>query len=87
MHLVEMLMQVKKTVIWLRKQNKPIREKSKTLGVAKSSIRYITEKKKALVCSATPSSLKGHRGKLKRIRSKVFMVKKQKHSQNLRAPR
>jgi len=51
----ELSLSVKQAIIRLKNRYKPIREIAKTLGVAKSTVWYILEKRKnALVSSATP---------------------------------
>jgi IS30 family transposase len=57
---------VKKAIIRLTNQNKPIREIAKTLGVAKSTIWYIPKKRKnAQVSSGTPKDPEDHRKQLR----------------------
>ncbi len=54
----ELSLSVKQAIIRLKKQNKPIREIAKTLGVAKTTVWNILKKKERTVSSATPKTRK-----------------------------
>ncbi len=54
----ELSLSVKQAIIRLKKQNKPIREIAKTLGVAKTTVWNILKKKERT--SATPKDPEDH---------------------------
>ncbi len=56
----ELSLSVKQAIIRLKKQNKPIREIAKTLGVAKTTVWNILKRRNAPVSSATPKDPEDH---------------------------
>ncbi len=56
----ELSLSVKQAIIRLKKQNKPIREIAKTLGVAKTTVWNFLKRRNAPVCSATPKDPEDH---------------------------
>ncbi len=54
----ELSLSVKQAIIRLKKQNKPIREIAKTLGVAKTTVWNILKRRNTPVSSATPKTRK-----------------------------
>ncbi len=56
----ELSLSVKQAIIRLKKQNKPIREIAKTLGVAKTLFGTFLKRRNAPVSSATPKDPEDH---------------------------